>query len=64
MNQRFLGSANSLMALKSKVARLESMNDQLVAEIQYVDQLLRMSGFECGLETLKQAANELIELDL
>jgi hypothetical protein len=46
-----------------KISELESINDQLQAEIRYLDQLLREVGFEEGLKTLKFAAKELIEQD-
>jgi hypothetical protein len=44
-----------------KIARLEFINDQVVAELQLLDSLLRELGFEEGLESLKVAAKELIE---
>ena len=47
--------------LLKRVSELESINDQLVAEIRYLDQLLKKVGFAEGLKTLKLAANELIE---
>jgi len=46
-----------------RISELESLNDQLQAEIRYLDQLLREVGFEEGLKTLKFAAKELIEQD-
>jgi hypothetical protein len=49
--------------LLKRVSELESMNDQLLAEIRYLDELLREVGFEEGLKTLKFAAKELIEED-
>lgn len=49
--------------LLKKISELESMNDQLLAEIRYLDELLREVGFEEGLKTLKFAAKELIEED-
>jgi hypothetical protein len=49
--------------LQKKISELESVNDQLVAEIRYLDSLLREVGFEEGLKTLKYAALELIEED-
>ena len=49
--------------LLKRVSELESMNDQLLTEIRYLDQLLREVGFEDGLKTLKFAAKELIEED-
>ena len=50
--------------LLKKISELESINDQLQAEIHYLDQLLRQIGFEEGLKTLKYAAKELLEEDL
>jgi hypothetical protein len=47
--------------LLKKIARLEFINDQLDAEVQYVDQLMRMVGFAYGLETIKQTAREIIK---
>ena len=49
--------------LLKRVSELESMNDQLLTEIRYLDQLLREIGFEEGLKTLKLAAKEMIEQD-
>jgi len=47
--------------LEKKLAYMEFVNDQLVAEIRYVDSLLRSIGFPEGLETVKLAARELME---
>ena len=47
--------------LQKRISELETMNDQLVAEINYLDRLLRQVGFEKGLTTLKIAAQELLE---
>jgi exonuclease VII small subunit len=49
--------------LERKISELESINDQLQTEIRYLDQILREVGFEEGLTTLKNAAQELIEED-
>jgi hypothetical protein len=49
--------------LLKKIAELETINDQLQAELRYLDTLLRQAGFENGLTTLKHAAQELIEED-
>jgi hypothetical protein len=46
-----------------KISELESINDQLQAEIRYLDKILKKVGFEEGLKTLKFAAQELIEQD-
>ncbi len=47
--------------LKKKIAKLESLCDQLQSEMNYLNQLLKDVGFEEGLKTLKEAAIELIE---
>ena len=46
-----------------KIAKLETINDQLAAEISYLDQLARALGFAEGLKTLKSAALEMLESD-
>jgi len=48
--------------LADQVARLESLNDQLTAEIDYVDALLKQLGFDEGLKSLKAAASEVLDL--
>lgn len=47
--------------LIKKIAGLESINDQLSTELKILDELARQLGFSNGLETLKVAAQELIE---
>lgn len=49
--------------LKRRISELESINDQLAAELRYLDELLKEIGFEDGLITLKEAALELLEQD-
>jgi hypothetical protein len=44
-----------------RISELETINDQLLTELNYLDQLLKQIGFEQGLMTLKAAAQELIE---
>ena len=46
--------------LQRKIAHLESINDHLQTEISYVDQLMRMAGFQGGIETVKLAAQEIV----
>lgn len=46
--------------LEKQVAHLESVNDQLSAEISYVDDLLKSIGFPYGLQSVKAAANEML----
>jgi hypothetical protein len=47
--------------LLKKVAYLESLNDHLLTELGYVDNLMRLVGFAGGLETVKVTAKELYE---
>ena len=45
--------------LMEKIAHLESVNDQLISELGYVDTLMRQVGFNNGLATVKATANEI-----
>jgi hypothetical protein len=47
--------------LKKNIALLESMNDQLMAEIAYIDDLMKTIGFTEGLKTVKATAEELYD---
>jgi hypothetical protein len=47
--------------LIQKIATLETINDQLVSELQFLDKLSRKLGFINGLDTLKSAAMELLQ---
>jgi hypothetical protein len=47
--------------MQKRISELETINDQLVAEIDYLDRLLKEVGFEKGLMTLKLAAQELLD---
>jgi hypothetical protein len=47
--------------LLKKVAVLESINDQLTTEVEYVDRLMRLLGFSEGLLSVKSAAQEVLE---
>lgn len=49
--------------LLKKIAKLETVNDQLTAELQYLEKLARALGFAQGLKTLKAAAIEMLETD-
>ncbi|NGX45321.1 MAG: hypothetical protein K940chlam2_00469 [Chlamydiae bacterium] len=50
--------------LLRRISELESINDQLTAELRYLNQLLKEVGFEEGLVTLKAAAIELLQQDI
>ena len=50
-------------AMQKRIAELESMNDQLLSELRYLDDLLRQLGFQEGLKTLKSAAKEMLDQD-
>lgn len=47
--------------MEKRISELETINDQLVAELSYLDRLLKEVGFENGLSTLKMAAQELLD---
>ena len=47
--------------LLQKIAKLESQNDQLQAELKYLDTISRKLGFSKGIKTLKIAAEELLK---
>jgi hypothetical protein len=49
--------------LLKKIAKLESINDQLAAELNYLERLTKALGFAAGLKTLKEAALEMLETD-
>ena len=49
--------------LLKKLAKLETVNDQLAAEIHYLERLTRALGFAEGLKTLKAAAIEMLEAE-
>lgn len=47
--------------LLKKIAYLESVNDQLITEVSYVDHLMRLLGFSDGLATVKATAQEILD---
>jgi hypothetical protein len=49
--------------LLKKLAKLETMNDQLTAELNELNRLAYALGFAEGLKTLKSAAMELLAAD-
>jgi hypothetical protein len=49
--------------LLKKIAKLETINDQLSSEINYLEKLTRALGFAEGLKTLKSAALDMLESD-
>lgn len=49
--------------LLKKIAKLETVNDQLAAELHYLEHLARALGFAEGLKTLKAAALEMLATD-
>jgi hypothetical protein len=44
-----------------KIAKLESINDQLQAEFNHLNLLLKKVGFDEGIKSLKEAANEILD---
>ncbi|GAB4193702.1 MAG: hypothetical protein Tsb0015_16560 [Simkaniaceae bacterium] len=47
--------------LEKKLAKIESLYDQLLADVDNLNQLLIELGFEEGIITLREAAKELLE---
>jgi len=47
--------------LVKRVAQLESLNDQLLSELQFLDEIARELGFAEGIKSLKSAAKELLD---
>jgi len=54
---------NNKQELLKRISELESVNDQLLSEIRYLDEILRELGFAEGLKTLKEAAQEILDED-
>ncbi|MEX1012921.1 MAG: hypothetical protein WD595_03145 [Waddliaceae bacterium] len=46
--------------LQKELTKQEFINDQLLAELSYTDQLLKDVGFEHGLASLKAVAEEML----
>ncbi|EPP34463.1 hypothetical protein CP10139811_0762 [Chlamydia ibidis] len=49
--------------IQQQLARLEFVNDQLYAELEYVNMLLCAIGFPEGLTTIKAIAHEVLTED-
>ena len=47
--------------LMQRLAQLEFMNDQLLAEVEEIDRLLHATGFPRGIESAKEVAEEMLE---
>lgn len=47
--------------MQKRIDKLEFENDQLIAELAFIDQLMRQVGFTDGLQSLKATALELYE---
>lgn len=47
--------------IMQRIAYLEFVNDQLAAEIEELDILLRHAGFPHGIDSVKQVACEILE---
>lgn len=52
------------LQLLKKIAQLESINDQLVTEVSYLDSMMRVLGFASGLAGMKASAQEIIDQGL
>lgn len=49
--------------LLKKIAKLETINDQLTAELHYLEKLTKAIGFADGLKTLKAAALDMLQAE-
>ncbi|MBN1914443.1 MAG: hypothetical protein JW769_00960 [Parachlamydiales bacterium] len=47
--------------LLKKIAKLETINDQLISELESLDHLTRQLGFSEGIKSLKEAGIELLQ---
>lgn len=59
----FQGRNMNKQDLLKKISELESLNDQLLSELRYLDDLMKEIGFEEGLKTFKSAAKDLLDQD-
>lgn len=57
-------NARYVKKLEAKLARLESLQDVYETEAEMLDSLLQRVGFENGLLSLKEAAEELLLCEL
>lgn len=53
----------SKKALEKKLAKLETIHEQLIGELTYLDCLMKLIGFAGGLSALKATAREYYQLD-
>jgi hypothetical protein len=53
-------AAMSREQLHKKISYLESVNDHLMTELGYMNELLKRNGFPEGLESLKKVAREML----
>lgn len=47
--------------LTKRLAYLESLHDQLITELTYLDELMRQVGFAGGIESFKETALEMYQ---
>ncbi|GAB4233904.1 MAG: hypothetical protein Tsb0021_13020 [Chlamydiales bacterium] len=50
----------SLQELYHRLSKLETEQDYLITELQYLNELLQRIGFERGLETVKAVAEQIV----
>jgi hypothetical protein len=50
-----------IRSLNERISHLEFINDQISAELQSTDKLLRSIGFSEGLKSVKVAAQEIFD---
>lgn len=49
--------------MRRKIAYLESVNDQLISELESLDEMMRLIGFADGLGTVKETAKGLYDIE-
>jgi hypothetical protein len=47
--------------IEQEIAWLESVNDHLQTDLEFIDTILRKSGFPQGVDSIKAAALEIID---
>ena len=55
------GKMQTTQDLYKKIAQLETEQDHLLTEVNYIDSLLCAMGFDHGLATVKAVAEDLLE---
>lgn len=52
---------NEMRQIEQEIAWLESVNDHLQTDLDFIDTILKKSGFPEGIDSIKTAALEMID---